>query len=344
MVFDHFAAAEVNDFVYRFRAAEQSGADNRFILIPTDLVAANSLQSALSGNVRTIHVDPLQLDDAIAENQILSAASGPSPGLMPVASPTNAEVFDSEKHWLRGGLPESLAADSDNASLVWRRQLLSDLLARDYSSWDVPRALRVPDILRWIANQNGGEFDDNSCPIEIAKRSELRSAIHVLDKLGVIRRLSNFPVGSNSSFGKKQKVYIRDSGILHALLGIETIAQLRAHQKIGESWEGYAIEALISTTADACTPQFYRIKGDDGVTHEIDLVLDFQPKRNELVAIECKTSPDAGARPGFYRGCEAIGATRRFIVHSGRNPSQDGLVARLDLPTALRQVAEIVAR
>ena len=131
MVFDHLTAGEADEFVRRFRTIEESQANTRFIVAPTDLFAANLLQTALTGIVRTIDLGPLQLDDAISEIPVLSVASGPVPGLVAEASPSNLAIFDPEKHWLRGGLPESLAAESDHASMIWRSQLLANLLARE---------------------------------------------------------------------------------------------------------------------------------------------------------------------------------------------------------------------
>ncbi len=320
--------------------AEQVEARTRFVIVPIDLTAVDQLRAALSGSVLTLDIAPMQLYDVLAEVPVLTTASGPARGLVAEAVPTNTLAYDFERHWLRGGFPESLGADTDQASLIWRRGLIASLLARDYSRWDVPRTSRLPEILRWAANQNGGELDDTACPV--AKRADLRSAIYVLDQLGITRRLPNYPAGSSSGLSKKPKLFIRDSGILHAVLGIETVEQFGNHSCIGNSWEGYAIEALIGAGAGRCSAQFYRVIGSDGYD-EIDLVLDFPAPRGRLVAIECKVSPEQSARAGFFRGCDAIGATDQFVVHSGAQAVQGNSVDRLDLPTALRRVDAIAA-
>ena len=338
VVFDHMAVEDVGLFVRQFRAAEQIEERTRFVVVPTDLAAAERLRAALTGSIYTFDVWPLQLDDVCAEVPVLAMANGPVQGLVPSPTASNAPVFDPERHWLRGGLPESLAADADEISLAWRRGMLEALLGRDYSGWDVPRASRLPEILRWVANQNGGELDDNACPV--AKRADLRSALHVLEKLGIIRRLPNFPAGSSSSLGKKQKVFVRDSGILHAILGIETSKQLRDHASVGESWESYSIEALIAASAEKCRAQFYRASGSDG-EDEIDLVLDFVPFCGRLVAVECKLSPRRSARAGFHRACAAIDATDRLVIHSGIATVLEDRVHRVDLSTALRRISQI---
>lgn len=342
MVFDHLRSYQVDDFVVHFRAAEAAQARTRYLVAAVDLITAEKIRDALAGSVLTLELAPLQPDDFMAEQPVLSAAAGPSAGLAAVSVPTNAPFLNPDRHWLRGGLPESLSADSDAASLAWRRGMIATLLARDYTSWEIPRASRLPEILRWAANQNGGELDDTSCPV--AKRADLRSALHVLDRLGVTRRLPNFPAGSSSSLGKMPKLYVRDSGLLHAMVGIETVAQLRDHEGVGDSFEGYAIEALILAAGERCRAQFYRVKGNGGEgADEIDLVLDFPSHGARRIAIECKLNPDQGAKAGFYRACDDIGYTDRFVVHSGTTAVQDGTVERLDLPQAVRRIQRIAA-
>jgi len=342
LIYDHFASVDVAEFVARFRAAEPTttALPIRFVIVPTDLDASERLRSELCGSILPLHIDPLQLDDALAEHSILPLAGGPHAELTATASPTNAPAYDLDRHWLRGGLPESLAADSDRDSFAWRRALLIALLERDYSRWELPRASPLPEILRWVANQNSGELDDTACPV--ATRKELRSALHVFDRLGITRGLANFPAGSTSSLSKKRKYYVRDSGLLHATLGIETITQLREHGSFGNSWEGYAVEALIRAAGNRCTSQFYR-ENINNLTDEIDLVLDFRPHSTRIFAIECKANPNRRVKAGFYRACGVIGATERFLVHSGPTTVLGDDIDSLDLGSALRRVAEFAA-
>jgi predicted AAA+ superfamily ATPase len=195
------------------------------------------------------------------------------------------------------------------------------------------------DVLRWAANRNGGELDDTDCPG--TKASELRSMLYVFDRLGITRRLVNYPEGSSESLGRKPKLYVRDTGLLHAVLGIETMEQLRGHQLLGESWECYVIEALIAATGGLCTPQFYRTAGKDA--DEIDLVLDFETFNGRIAAIEIKLGEEQSPRPGFYRGCETIRATDRILVHSGSTSHMSDKVDRIPLSTAIQHVRRIAA-
>lgn len=337
-IFDHLRKEDVEQFVTRVRADEAGETSTRFVVAPVDLAAAEAVRNALVGSVLSIDLAPLQIDEIVGERALLSVATGPEPGLVATPVATNAEAFEVETRWLRGGFPESLAAESDIASLVWRREMIAALLARDYTAWTVPRAAPLNGILRWVANQNGAELDETTCPL--VTKAELKSVLHVFEKLGLVRRLWNYPVGQSSSFAKKPKLYIRDSGILHAQLGIETVPQLRRSPNLGDSFEGYAIDALILAASDAATPQFFRAKGPEG-EDEIDLVLDFAAAGGEIVAIECKTSQNASPKPGFYRACEKIGATHSFVVHSGDTSSSGMSVERLDLLTAIGRVTDI---
>ena len=339
-VFDHLEHAEVAAFVALFRGVERSDQDVRFILVPVDLLTVRRLQEALVGSVNLLTIEPLQPDDETAEQVTSFDAAGPTGEVVAMPEPTNAVRRDPHRLWLRGGLPESLNADTDQASLAWRRQLIDSLLVRDYSSWAITPATKLNDILRWVANLNGAELDEIGCPI--AKRGELLSDLHVFDRLGLTRRLPNFPAGTSAGLGKKPKLFIRDSGILHAMLGIETTAHLRSHNAIGKSWESYAVEALIVAADGQCTPQFYREKlpGEEGAD-EIDLVLDLRPLNGRLVAIECKTSPSKEATTGFQRGMQTIGATDGFVVHSGPNAQMGRCVDRLDLAAAIQRVTRL---
>lgn len=182
--------------------------------------------------------------------------------------------------------------------------MLNALLARDYTEWGVERAFPLGDVLHWLANQNGGELDENSCPF--AKRQDLKSAVYVLELLGIVRRLRNFAVGGAAGMGRKQKVFVRDSGLLHASLGIVDWVQLRSHDAIGGSFESYAIEAMVLAGGGRCGARFYRDQGNGG-ENEIDLVLDLPTQKGRLVAIEFKVGESQTAKKGFYTACEALG-------------------------------------
>jgi len=339
-VLDHVDLSSADAIIAITRAAEEARLRTRLVIAPNDLATAEYLRTKLPGVVGAIEITPLRVEEVAAEAWTQFAATGPVDAVPTASMPINQEAIDPNRHWLRGGFPESLEAESDERSLAWRRAMLDGVLARDYTEWNVERAFPLADVLRWLANQNGSELDENGC--SFAKRQELKSAVYVLERLGLVRRLPNFPAGSNSSMAKKQKVFVRDTGVLHALLGIETSTQLRSHSGIGESFESYATEALILAADGRCGAQFYREKGREG-DDEIDLVLDFPSQNGRLVAIEFKVGQERKAEKGFHNGCAALGVKDqdRFVVHSGDRPMLNQPVPRLDLKSAIERIAGI---
>lgn len=339
-VLDHVDVRSVDAIVAKARAADETRARTRLVIAPIDLVTAESLQTKLTGIASEIEITPFRVEEIAAVITELSTTSGPVDATPTASAPTNQEAIDPYRHWLRGGFPESLEAENDKQSLTWRRAMLDGVFKRDYTEWGVERAFPLADVLLWLANQNGSEFDATKCTF--AKQKELRSAIYVLKLLGLVRYLPNYPADSNKSMVRKQKVFVRDTGVLHALLGIETSAQLRSHTGIGGSFESYAIETLILAANGCCRAQFYRKEGN-GSVNEIDLVLDFPSQNGRLVAIECKVSPAEQAKRGFYNGCAELGVEDqdRFVVHSGDRPQLDQSVRRLDLKSAIKRIIEI---
>ncbi|MCR9057381.1 MAG: DUF4143 domain-containing protein [Rhodobacteraceae bacterium] len=339
-VLDHVDLSSVDGIIAIARAAEEAKSRTRLVVAPSDLATAEYLRTTLPGVVDALEITPLSVQNLAAEARAQFAATGPVDAVPTASMPINQEVIDRHRHWLRGGFPESLEAESDERSLTWRRTMLAGVLARDYTEWKVERAFPLADVLRWLANQNGSELDENGCPF--AKRQELRSAVYVLELLGLVRRLPNFPAGSSASMAKKQKVFIRDTGVLHALLGIENLTQLRSHSGIGESFESYATEALILAADGRCGAQFYREKGSAG-EDEIDLVLDFPSQEGRLVAIEFKVGESQKAKKGFHNGCIALAVKDqdRFVVHSGNRSILDQPVHHLDLKSAVERITKI---
>lgn len=332
IVVDHVDEAGTTDIIERYRADDATELDTRYVVAPTDLNALHKLTSALTGAVASIAMPPVSLPDYIAERMPEVAPSGPIDDMAAAApEPTNRPQIDFDEHWLRGGLPESHDIGPPHASLAWRLEFINDLVGRDYARFGVVAGARIGDVLQILANQNGGEF--NRSKITLMKGQELGSILYVLDRLGLIRTLDNFPARSSSSIGKMQKIYIRDSGLLHALLGIETGEQLRQHQSVGECWEGYAIEELIGAAGPGAAPQFFR--SDEG--NEIDLFLTFA-RSGQSIAIECKTNPDADPRPGFWKAADYLKPDDQFIVHSGA-ASVGGSVQRLSLTDAVQRVS-----
>ena len=340
LVLDHVDQSGVTALVAAVRAAEVAGGRTRYVVAPTDLATSFALRDALAGAFQTIDVIPLRLDEIENSVTSLSAAMGPLTANVVASAPQPQTVQDPRLHWLRGGFPESLDAITDKASLTWRRQLIEPLLERDYSRWSVPPAYPLQEVLRWLAQRNSAEMDETIS--RFGKRAELKSAIFVLEKLGLIRRLPNVAAVDHPQDSLLDKLFVRDTGLLHALLGIVTRDQLDQHKAIGASFESYAIESLIAAAGTECGNQFYRFdngQGDD----EIDLILDFPAQASRRIAIECKVGPTKKAEPGFFRACALIGIEEQLVVHSGSESHLDERVPRFDLRSAMKRVTAIAA-
>jgi predicted AAA+ superfamily ATPase len=129
--------------------------------------------------------------------------------------------------------------------------------------------------------------------------------------LFLARRLEPWHQNTGKRLAKSPKIYLRDTGLLHCLLGLETWEDLLGHPVAGASWEGFAIENLIAAAPEGSACYFYRTAAGA----EIDLVVE-TPGR-ERWAVEVKRSLSPVVSKGFHTGCEDISAARRFVVYAG---------------------------
>lgn len=339
-IVDHVDVASTAQIIDTIRNADKR---TRFLIIPIDLHALVAIQRALVGTSFIIELEPLSPEDLSDSNAPVAKAIGAT--AIALAEPELTDIprhSVEHSHWLRGGLPESHSHDVAQTSLEWRNALLEGLLARDYSYFNLTPGSRLSDVLKWLAYRNGSEFSSEKCKLPL-KKSEIDSAVFVLQRLGLVRNLENFALGRAESATLMPKLYIRDSGLLHSVHGIATVEQLRAHEGVGDSWEGYVIEMIVAECGNFADPQFYRALDEDKENgeNEIDLVLDFSKRGGPIVAIECKVSPNKEPRPGFYRASAAIAARDGFTVHSGATSRTDVEVHRLTLADALQRVRNI---
>ena len=257
--------------------------------------------------------------------------------LPPLQAP---ELGEKEQNtlWLRGGFPNSLLASSDAKSLDWRQNLISTYLERELPSYGsrLP-AQTLRRLWTMLAHLQGGLLDVS----QLAKGLliDAKTVHRYLDMLGDLMLLRKLPPW-HSNLGKRlvksPKVYVRDSGLLHALLGLATHDALLAHPVVGNSWEGFAIETLLNAAPRDAQSGFYR--SSNGA--EIDLVVD-SPGLG-LMAIEVKKGPGAKPRRGFYSACEDLRPTHKFLVHRAADaqafPVGDGVTA-----VGLRDLAQQLA-
>lgn len=218
-----------------------------------------------------------------------------------------------ERLWLRGGFPDSFLARTDAASLEWRQAFI-----RTYLERDVPQlGPRIPaETLRrfWtmLAHAQGGTL--NAARLASGLGISGQSVVRYLDLLAdllLARRLAPWTANVGKRLVRSPKVYVRDSGIAHALLGIGDLDTLLGHPVAGPSWEGFAIENLVAAAPPGTQAGFYRTAGGA----EADLVLALAPAR--LWAIEIKRSLAPKPERGFREACADLGARKRLIVYPG---------------------------
>jgi predicted AAA+ superfamily ATPase len=215
--------------------------------------------------------------------------------------------------WLRGGFPDSYLATDDSESFSWREDLIRTYLERDIPMFGP----RIPaETLRrfWtmLAHGHGGLHNSSkiASSLEVSSPTVHRYTDLLVDLL-LLRRLVPFHINTKKRLVKSPKVFVRDSGLLHALLQISALDDLLAHPVVGGSWEGFVIENLINSAPTRTVAGFYRTSGGA----EIDLVL--QLPGGKIWAIEIKKNPANSPSRGFYEACQDINPARKFLVHSG---------------------------
>ncbi len=238
--------------------------------------------------------------------------------------------------WLRGGFPPSFLASSDTESLTWRRDFLRTYLSRDIPAFEP----RVPaETLRrlWtmLAHAQGTLLNASRLARSLSVSSPaVARYIDLLVDLFLVRRLAPYHANLGKRLIKSPKTYVRDSGVLHALLAIPTASALLDHPIVGSSWEGFVVETLINCAPSWTTPYFYRTSGGA----EIDLLLELPG--SELWAVEIKHGLSPRVERGFHSACEDLKPERRLVVYSGtdRVPLPHGVEA-LGLSTLAGELA-----
>jgi len=185
-------------------------------------------------------------------------------------------------HWLRGGFPLAYLAVNDSNSVVWRKNFIQTFLERDLPQWGI----RIPaaTLLRFwsmLAHYHGQTRNAAEAARSFGvSEMTVRRYLDILEGVFMIRLLQPWHANLQKRQVKSPKVYFRDSGLLHYLLGIRTDLDLYTHPKIGASWEGYAIEETVKALAP---DEAYFWGTHNGA--ELDLLL---LKDGRRIGVECK--------------------------------------------------------
>ena len=205
-----------------------------------------------------------------------------------------AQAASWQQLWLRGGFPESLLAAADEDSLDWREDFIRTFLGRDIASLELGLPLPLMERLwRLLAHSQGQTLNASRLAGLLDLRStRLKQLLAVLEQTFMLRLLPPLEANLSKRLVRSPKLYLRDSGLLHNLLGIETYDDLLAHPQAGESWEGFVIEQLIAAHP-RWRPHFLRTSNGA----ELDLVLERGRQRR---VYEIKLSKAPRVSRGFH--------------------------------------------
>ena len=215
--------------------------------------------------------------------------------------------------WLRGGFPDSLLAADDAASLRWRDDFVRSYLQRDVPLF-APRlpAETIGRLWTMLAHQQGALLQQSRLASGLGVSSPaVDRYIDLLVDLQLVHRLRPWSGNIGKRLVKAPKLYVRDSGLVHALLGLESMHALAGHPVCGPSYEGFCISNLLAAAGPACAAYSYR-------THagaEIDLLLEKAGK--PWMAIEIKRSSAPALSKGFDIACTDLQVAQRYVVYPG---------------------------
>lgn len=238
---------------------------------------------------------------------------------------TEIPLVQAEALWVRGGFPRSFLAKSDEASANWRAAFITTYLERDIPQLG-PRipATTLRRFWTMLAHRQGALL--NAAELARALAVDGKTIAKYLDlmvDLLMVRRLQPLHANVGKRLTKSPKTYVRDSGLVHSLLRLDTLDDVLGHPVAGGSWEGHVIETLVAAAPPRTEPSFYRTAAGA----ELDLVLDMPG--GERWAIEIKRSSAPKLDRGFRAAIEDVRPAKAFVVYGGseRYPKGDGAEA-----------------
>lgn len=217
--------------------------------------------------------------------------------------------------WVRGGFPDSYLAGTERRSFAWRKDFVRSYLERELPLLG-PRipAETLESLWIMLAHNQGGVL--NAARLAAALMVSAQTVTRYIDLLAdllLVRRLRPFHHNAGKRIVKSPKVYVRDSGIVHCLLGIADHNALSGHPVVGLSWEGFVIENLLAAAPELTIPSFYRTSAGA----EVDLVLEIQG--HGLWAIDIKRGLSTRPEKGFHIACDDLKPAKRIAVNSGND-------------------------
>lgn len=230
-------------------------------------------------------------------------------------NPLEAPELDPTRLWVRGGFPDSYLALNDMNSVAWRRNFIRSYVEREIPLFgpNVPWET-LESFWTMLAHNQGGLLNASKLGASLMVSAQtITRYTDLLSDLLLVRRLRPYHRNHGKRIVKAPKVYVRDSGLVHALLGLVDHNALSGHPVVGLSWEGFVIEHLLSAAPPLTIPSFYRTSAGA----EIDLLLEIPG--HGLWAIDIKRGLTTHPQKGFHMACGDVKPQRIFAVNSGED-------------------------
>ena len=273
--------------ILRVLADEPGPAERRFLILgsASPTLVANASET-LAGRVQRIHMGGLHVGEWDGDRNDL---------------------------WYRGGFPRSVLAPDDAASLRWRRNYIDDFLGRDLRDFGIavpPERMRRFWMI--VASLHGDTWNSSAVASALGvSHPTARDYVDILSEAYVVRQLKPFLTNTKKRQVKSPKVYIRDSGILHALLGLQDLDSVKSHHKYGASWEGFALEQVASLLQ--ATPDDLTFWGTHG-NAEIDLVWQ---RDGKTYGFEFKATESPSRTRSMSIAMQDLRLEKVFVIHPG---------------------------
>ena len=243
--------------------------------------------------------------------------------------------------WLRGGFPDSFLAKNEKNSLAYRMSFIRTYLEREIPQFGSRIASQTLErFWTMLAHSQGSIINASQLSRSLMLSAKtVTSYVDLFTDLLLVRKIPPYFANIKKRLVKSPKVYIRDSGLLHGLLGIRDFENLLGHPIIGNSWEGFVLENLINCSPVGTKSSFYRTSGGA----EVDLVLELPGKQAPWV-FEVKHGTMGKLNKGFYYAVEDIAPEKSFVVHKGKDSfpidQQTEALSLFDACKMLEQLSE----
>jgi predicted AAA+ superfamily ATPase len=227
--------------------------------------------------------------------------------------PTEIPGRDRDRLWVRGGFPESFLSRTDRLSLAWRDDFVRSYLERDVPMF-APRlpAHTVGRLWTMLAHQQGSVLNSSRLAAGLAvSQGAIGRYLDLLTDLLLVRQLQPWSGNVGKRLVRSPKVYVRDSGLVHALLGISDLEALLGHPVVGPSYEGFVLESLLSIAPSGYRASFFRTQAGA----EVDLVLERGADVQAVVEIKRSLAPVPSR--GFHLAAADLSAHHQFVVYPG---------------------------